>query len=168
MKDGWEGLRGAVLEDRDLPGLSPPEGGDREIDLAVAVEIRGIDAGNPGPAIEPERAELPLRQTAHPDDRPFGVIGGKELPHLGHQQILDAVLVDVRHRDVGRVRDAGDLRQGGRGRARGAAEDQPLTHVRAQQIELPVSVEIDQPHVRDRGSAGHSGNREHATCEGDR
>ena len=99
---------------------------------------------------------------------PLGVIGGKELPHLGHEQILDAVLVDVRHRDVGRVRDAGDLSQGGRGRARSAAEDQPLTHVRAQQIELPVSVEIDQPHVRDRGSAGHSGNREHATCEGDR
>ena len=104
-----------------------------------------------GPAIEPERAELPLRQpriqiTALRRDR------RKELAHLGHQQILDAVLVDVR--DGGPGAECWRPQPGRPWPSPEAAEDQPLTHVRAQQIELPVSVEIDQPHVRDRRVPG--------------
>ena len=154
MKDGWEGLVGAVLEDRDLPGLSPPERGDREIDLAVAVEIRGIDARNPGPAIEPERAELPLRQTAHPDDRALGVIGGKNSPISATSRSWTPSLstsATVTWAGCGMLAISARAAVAER---RSAAEDQPLTHVRAQQIEPPVSVEIDQPHVRDRRRAG--------------
>ena len=38
----------------DLSGLAPAERRDREIDLAVAVEVGGVDVGDARPAVEPE------------------------------------------------------------------------------------------------------------------
>ena len=38
-----------------------------------------------------------------------------------------------------------------------AAEDEPLAHVGAEDVELPVAIEVDEAHVRHRRRAGHSG-----------
>ena len=38
-----------------------------------------------------------------------------------------------------------------------AAEDESLPHVGAEDVELPVAIEIDEADVRDRRRAGHSG-----------
>ena len=74
--------------------------------------------GDARPAVQPERgAELPLAEPAQPDHGALLVIGGKELAHVGDEQILDAVRVDVGEGDVRRVRDAGDDRQRARRRA---------------------------------------------------
>ena len=155
--DGCDGLVVRFSRIGDLPGLAPAERGDREIGLAVAVEVRRFDVGDARPAVEPERAELALRQAAHPDHGALGVIGREELAHFGDEQILHAVLVDVGERDVSRMRNARDLRESPARRPWIAAEDEPLAHVGAEHVELPVAVEVDEPHVRHRRSAGHSG-----------
>ena len=41
----------AVLEHREVADLAPAEGRDREIELAVAVEVRGFDVGDARPAV---------------------------------------------------------------------------------------------------------------------
>ena len=102
---------GAILEDGDLAGLAPAERGDREIGLAVAVEVRRIDVGDTRPAVEPERAVFALRQAAHPDHGALVVIGREELAHFRDEEILHAVLVDVGERDVSRMGNAGDRRE---------------------------------------------------------
>jgi hypothetical protein len=89
-----------VLQDRDVPGLAPSEGRDREVVLAVSVEIRGFDVRHPGPAVEPRRAELAAAEPAQPDHGPFVVIGGEELAQIADEEVLDAVAVDVGDRDV--------------------------------------------------------------------
>ena len=150
-------VAGAILEHGDLPGLAPPERGDREIRLAIPVEVRRIDAGDTRPAVEPERAVFALRQATHPDHGALGVIGREELPHLRDEEILHAVLVDVGERDVSRMGNARDLRESPARRTWIAAEDEPLAHVGAEDVELTVAVQVDEAHVGHRRSAGHSG-----------
>ena len=149
------GARRPVLEDRDLSGLAPSEGGDGEIVLAVAVEIGGLDVGDTRPAVEPEGAELALAEPAEPDHGALAVIRRKELAEIGDEQILDAVAIDVGQRDVRGVRDARDDRQRAACLRRPAGEDQPLPHVGAEHVEPLVAVEIDEPDVRDGRRAGH-------------
>ena len=46
-----------------------------------------------------------------------------------------------------------------------AAEDEPLAHVGAEDVELAVAVQIDEAHVRHRRRAGHSGDGHRAARE---
>ena len=39
------------------------------------------------------------------------MIGGKELAEIGDEEILDAIAIHIRHRDVRRVRNARDDRE---------------------------------------------------------
>ena len=71
----------------------------------------GFDVGHTRPSVEPERAELPVPETAHPDDRAFVVVRGKELAQVGDEQIEDAVLVEVDRRHVIGMRRRGQDRQ---------------------------------------------------------
>ena len=117
VKEGWDGLTVRFSRIATCPVLRHPNAATARSILPSPLKSAASTLAILRPAIEPERAELPLRQAPHPDDRPFRVIGWEELPHLGDEQILDAVLVDVGNRDVRRVRDAGDLRQDARRRA---------------------------------------------------
>ena len=134
VNDGCDGIGGLVLENRDLPCLAPAERRDREIGLAVAVEVGGLDVGDARPAVEPERAELAVAEAAQPDDGALVVIGGKELAEIGDEQILRRRR--RRRRSARRARDAECWR---RSRARRldpagcAAEDDALPHVGAEQ-----------------------------------
>ena len=147
----------AILEHGDLPGLAPPERSDREIRLAVPVEVRRIDAGDTRPAVEPERGVFALCQATHPDRGPLGVIGREELAHFRDEEILHAVLVDVGERDVSRMGNARDLRESPARRPWIATEDESLAHVGAEDVELTVAIQVDEADVRHRRSAGHSG-----------
>ena len=97
----------AVFENRDLSGLAPPERGNGEIDLAVAIEVRRADVATRGQPSSQNAPNLPPagRASRHGALR---VVGRKELAHLGHQQILGAVPIDVGNGDMGRVRNTGN------------------------------------------------------------
>ena len=157
---GLRRIRRAVLQDGDLTRRAPAERGDRQVGLPVAVEVRGFDVGDARPPVEPERREFAVAQPAQPDHRALLVIAGKEGPEVGDEQIGDAVLVQIRERDVGGVRDAGEDRQAAARFVRVAHEDHALAHVGAKDVEPPVAVDIDQVDVRDGGRVRHVRHRQ--------
>src|SRR3982751_2469094 len=138
-----------------MAGLAPPEGSDREIGLAVAVEIGRLDVGNPGPPVEPERAELPRRQGAQPDDGAIMVITGDELSEVRDEHVLPPVAVEIGERDVRRMRNAGNDREGAACLLWMTGEYRPLAHVRRENVECAVPVEVDQLNVRHGGIVRH-------------
>ena len=114
--DGCDGLLVRFSSTATCPVLRHPNAATARSGLAIAVEVRRIDAGDARPAVEPERAVFALRQAAHPDRGALGVIGREELAHFGDEEILHAVLVDVGERDMGRMGNARDLRESPAGR----------------------------------------------------
>ena len=88
---------------------------------------------------------------------PFSWSRGQELPEVGDQEVLPAVLVEVDHLRVGGV---GDWRSGSelaRRRDGVAEEDHPAPHVAGHDLDLAVPVEVAELHVRRppaRGGAG--------------
>jgi hypothetical protein len=145
----------AILENRHLPGPAPPERCDGEVVLAVPVEVGQVDRGHSGPPIQPERAEFASGKTAQPDDRAFGVIRGKELAHVGDEQVPGTVAIHVAQRDVSRVRDAGDNRERAARAGRTPHEYHALPHVGTEHVEPCVTVEVHELDVRHGWRARH-------------
>ena len=140
----------------DLPGLAPAERGDREIVLAVAVEVGGLDVGDARPAVEPEGAELAVARPRSQIDRALVVIGRKELAEIADEQILHAVLVDVGERDVRRVRNAGDRPTARRRRPPGwPVNTSPWRMSVPSTSSCPSPSRSTSAHVRHRRRAGH-------------
>ena len=147
------------------PVFRHPNAATSEIVPAIAVEVGGLDVGDPRPAVEPEGAELAVAESAQPDDGALVVIGREELAEIGDEQILDAVLVDVGQGDVRRMRDAGDRRQRAVRPAGLPVNTRPWRMSVPSRLELLVAAEMHQLDVRYRGRPGHVRQRQCAPRE---
>ncbi len=71
---------GFVLQDREGAGAPPPERRYREVQTAVAVEIRRFDVRHAGPTRERHRLEGPILTPAQRHYRAAIVIGRRDSP----------------------------------------------------------------------------------------
>ena len=84
-----------VLENLHAAGLPIAERADEQIEIAVAVEVRGLDVGDTRQPADRERREPAVSQSTQPDDRALVVIARQELAEIGDEQILDAVPIEI-------------------------------------------------------------------------
>ena len=150
----------------------PAKGGDRQIVLAVAIEVGGLDVGDARPVVQPRHgAELALAHSLQPDHSALLVVGRKERAHVANEDVLDAVAVDVCKSCVRRVRNTGErLPTAGPAvtvplecPARG--EDDALTHVGPEQVQPPVAVDVFNRQARHRWRRRHVCHRQRAPLE---
>ena len=59
---------GVVLEHREVADLAPAEGGDGDVERAVAVEVGQLHVGDARPAVERQGLVLARLRAAQPDD----------------------------------------------------------------------------------------------------
>jgi hypothetical protein len=159
---------GFVLQDRDVSGRVVAECGNRKVGLAVLVEIAGFDVGDARPAIQPHRAELAVPYPAQPDHGAVVVIERGEFSEVSDQQVLDAIFVEIDGRDVVGMRDAGQHGEIARGADVRRIQQDALLHLGGKRIDLRIAVEVRQPDVRNRRSAGDRVGRECVHGELDR
>ena len=160
--DGLRVVRGLVLEDRDLPGGVVSERRDGEIELAVVVEVGSLDVGDARPAVEPHRGtelavgDRPRIQMTAPwwwsagKNSPRSATSRSRMPSLSRS-------TGVTWSGCGML---ATIESSLGGAQRRGAEDEPQLHFRRKQVDLPVAVDVRQPHVRDGRHAAHLRHRD--------
>src|SRR5262245_31844025 len=127
------------------------EAGDRDIEIAVAIEIRGAGIGDPRHAIgDVVRRELLAAVVLEHDDRTDPVVVGEEEAERSNEQIEIAGLVEIADFDVG---GSGDTRNRllGIGASGGLTDpaDDTAQRVTDDDVVQAVTIEISDGHVRD-------------------
>ena len=141
-------IGGAVLENLHAAGLPIAKGADQQIEVAVAVEIGGLDVRDTRQTADRRGCEPALAQSPQPDHRTLVVIARQELAEVGHEQVLDAVAIEIDDLAARRIRQLCDRREA-RGRiVRTAKKHHAVSHVAHDQLQPGIAVEIDQLHVR--------------------
>ena len=134
----------AILENLHVAGLSITECADHQIQVAVAVEVRGLDVGDAWQAANRRGRESARSQSPQPDDRAFVVIARQELAEVGHQQILDPVAIEIDGLAAGRIRQLRNRREAGRWIVGAAQKHHAVPHVAHDQLQPRVAVQIHQ------------------------
>ena len=140
----------AILEPQRLP-LVVTERRDREILIAVAVEIAAADVGDAG---EPLGGGVPHEAAAagvlEDDHRSDPLVAGEELAEVGDEQVEVAVAVVVDRLDMARRANVGDhlLRVHALRRLPEPGE-LPASRIADEHVGQAVRVEIDDRDVRD-------------------
>ncbi len=148
-----------------LARLPVAERADEQIEIAVAVEVRGFDIGDPRQPANPEGRVASVAQSAQPDDRALVVIARQELAEIGDEQIGDAVLVEIDGRGARGIRHARDEREPGVAIVGAAEEHHPVSHVAHDELEPTVAVEIGELDVGHDGRGRRLGWRQQMTIE---
>ena len=161
--DGVDGA-GEPLQDMGLelpsaPVLEPQrlavvvaEGGDRDVEVAVTVEIAGPRVGGPGDSLRHDVAREALVPVVLDDhDRADAQVAGEELSQARDQQVEVAVAVEIRRLHVGRRPDVlGDgMFDVGPRRELADPGDPVPDRVGGQDVGEAVGVEVDDGDVGD-------------------
>ena len=107
---GRAGVGRLVDEHRDVPDFAPPERADNQIQVAVAVHVRGFHVRHSRKAIQLHHGVAATRLPAEPRHAAPQVIARQQLTQVGDEQVFHAVAVQVyylRMRRRGHVADHG-------------------------------------------------------------
>ena len=130
------------------------EGGHREVEVAVAVEVAGPHVGDAGEALGRDAAREALFAVVLEDhDRADAEVAREELSEARHEQVEVAVAVEVGRLDMGGRADLlGDwLFRPDAGRGLADPRDPVPDRVAGQDVGEAVVVEVDDGDVRDQG-----------------
>src|SRR5207253_4373185 len=95
-KHGLGPVSRAVFQVRDLSGVSPAEDSNNQIELAVAVEIRGLNIGHAADAGEErDRRERAVRGAAQPNHASQTPVRGCEVAETSDNDVQNAITVQV-------------------------------------------------------------------------
>ena len=142
-----------VFEPERFP-LVIPEAGDREIEVAIAVQIARSHVGNPRDGLCDHVARKPLGTVVFKDDdRPDSAVVRKQRAETCDHQVQVAVAVEIHCLDVRRRQDLAGDRVLGIDVARELADPgNPVCGgVAHQDVREAVLVEVGDLHVRDLG-----------------
>jgi hypothetical protein len=156
-----------VILEQDKPScLSPAESRDQDVERAVSVEVARFHVGDARPPVEGQRVVFQRAPATQQHDRALVVIGRQELTEIGHEEVASAVLVEIDHRDVRRVRQFGEGRHRRVTCVRPADGDETGSHVRRQELEPAVAIHIGEANVGDRRCRRGARRRQTARGEG--
>jgi hypothetical protein len=145
--------RPALLQEEDLAGDVPAEDGDDEVEVAIAIEIGGLNVAHSSQAGEEDPGLVrPVFPSLEPEDPAQALVRGNGNPEIRDQNIHDPVVVQVGDFGVGRMSQIG--REHGCGATRPASlADQQLAagHVAREEIGKIRVSEVNERDVRDRG-----------------
>ena len=153
---GLERPAAPVLEPQRL-AVVVAEGGHREVEVAVAVEVAGPHVGDPRNALGRDAArEALLAVVLEHHDRADAQVARKELAEARDEQVEVAVAVEVGGLHVRGGADVlGDGRLGPRpGRELAYPGDPVADRVAGQDVGQAVAVEVGDGDVRDLGPLG--------------
>ena len=95
-EDRPAGVGRTVFQQEDPPGFQPSELGNNQVEIPVAVEVRGLGVGDAAkPAGQSDRRERSVGHPLEPDDTPDAIVGRRWAPQVGDDEILDPVTVQV-------------------------------------------------------------------------
>ncbi|OLC53222.1 MAG: hypothetical protein AUH92_06445 [Acidobacteria bacterium 13_1_40CM_4_69_4] len=154
-------LPGPVLQQEHAAHLAPAELGHHEIEVAVAVEIGGLDVGHaPEAFLQDILAEARAAETTKPDDAAPRVVARRGGPQISDQQIAPPVPVEIDDFCVRGVRHLGEDVQGGVVAVGVPDQHQAVEHVADDQLQPGVVDQVDQTDVRHRVRPGRARRRE--------
>ena len=90
---------------------APAERRHRQVTPAVPVEVRGLDVRHPRPATERSRRERPAFAAPEPHNSTAVVVGRQKTAEVAHQEVENAITVEIDRLDVRRIRQAGNLHE---------------------------------------------------------
>jgi hypothetical protein len=139
---------GLVDEHRDVPDLAPAERADDQVEIAVAVHVRGFGVCNSRKAIQLHHGVPPTRLPTEPRHAAPQVIAREQLTQVGDEQVFHAVTVQVYHFRMRRRRHVADHGQGVGRIVRATQHHETVaSHVAHDELETAVAFEICEAHI---------------------
>ena len=135
-----------LLQPHDLALGDVAEDADGDVLVAVAVEVRGLRAGDPPDAVEQhDRLEVQPPVVPEEDDLADEVVGREDLADIGDEEVTVPVSVDVR--DVGADRLDQPLGEGHHLPVLLDPGDLAARRLRREYLRGAVAQEVGHPHV---------------------
>ena len=136
-----------------MADLAPAKCAHQDVQLSVPIEIGGAHVGDSWKPAVRMRLVLTALEAPQPYGGPFFFISRQELAEIGNQQIAQAISVEIDGLRVCGMRHFRNHRELAAGVSRVAAQHQTMPHVRRDDLQRAVAVEIEQADVGNRRRA---------------